>query len=251
MILIPLPHYGFDPTEAAVPWNYLVEKGMKIMFATPDGKPAVADQRLITGKGFGIFRGMLMADPKAIKSYDKMISSESFRSPISFEKIEVSNYKGIILPGGHDKGIKTYLGSTVLQQKVVEFFKAEKLVGAICHGTVLAARSIDPRTKQSVLYDYQTTSLLNSQELGAYYLTALWLKDYYRTYPMTVEEEVKMVLKSPKQFQSGKFSLRRDSLKDDSRAFVLQDKNYLSARWPGDARTFAKAFYKELRKDNI
>jgi hypothetical protein len=30
---------------------------------------------------------------------------------------------------------------------------------------------------------------------------------------------------------------------DDARpAFVVQDRNYISARWPGDVHTFAKTF---------
>ena len=36
-ILIPLPLAGFDPTETAVPWKVLSERGHKITFATPDG----------------------------------------------------------------------------------------------------------------------------------------------------------------------------------------------------------------------
>jgi hypothetical protein len=36
--------------------------------------------------------------------------------------------------------------------------------------------------------------------------------------------------------------LHRDTLEDSSPAFVVQDRNYVSARWPGDAHTFANAF---------
>ena len=34
----------------------------------------------------------------------------------------------------------------------------------------------------------------------------------------------------------------RDTADDDSPAFVVRDGNYVSARWPGDAHTFAKTF---------
>jgi hypothetical protein len=36
--------------------------------------------------------------------------------------------------------------------------------------------------------------------------------------------------------------LTRDTFDDDRPAFVVRDGNYVSARWPGDAHTFAKAF---------
>ncbi len=34
----------------------------------------------------------------------------------------------------------------------------------------------------------------------------------------------------------------RDSLTNDRPAFVVRDGAYVSARWPGDARTFARTF---------
>jgi putative intracellular protease/amidase len=36
--------------------------------------------------------------------------------------------------------------------------------------------------------------------------------------------------------------LQRDSIDDARPAFVVRDRNYISARWPGDAHTFAKTF---------
>ena len=36
--------------------------------------------------------------------------------------------------------------------------------------------------------------------------------------------------------------LERDSMDDDTPAFAVQDRNYVSARWPGDAYTFARTF---------
>ncbi len=48
-ILIPVPAYGFAPTEAAIPWKILSEKGLDIGFATPDGKQACADIFMLRG----------------------------------------------------------------------------------------------------------------------------------------------------------------------------------------------------------
>lgn len=69
------------------------------------------------------------------------------------------------------------------------------------------------------------------------------LPRYYRTYPAYVEEEVRAALRDPaRQFERGPISLtRRDSAADPSPAFVVEDGCYLSARWPGDAYSFARA----------
>ena len=40
----------------------------------------------------------------------------------------------------------------------------------------------------------------------------------------------------------------RDSEKDLSAGFTVRDGNYLSARWPGDAHAFARAFVQMLEE---
>jgi hypothetical protein len=156
--------------------------------------------------------------------------------------------EGLLLPGGHDKGVKEYLESATLQQCVVEFFTAAKPVAAICHGVIVAARSINPLTNKSVIHSYQTTALLRTQELTAYNLTRLWLGDYYLTYPgLTVEDEVRACLSDPNHFHVGSQPLFRDDMEHLHRGFTVRDRNYLSARWPGDAYSFSLAFVKMLQ----
>jgi protease I len=77
-------------------------------------------------------------------------------------------------------------------------------------------------------------------ELGAWALTCLYLGDYYRTYPLTVEEEVRGVLGRPEDFITGPPSLARDGPERLDAGFTVRDGNYLSARWPGDAHRFAR-----------
>ena len=247
-ILIPLPTYGFDPTEAAIPWKILSENNFEIVFISPQGNKAEADTIMLTGKRLGILKTVLGARQDALDAYSEMEKSKSFRNPLKYTDVQEKNFDAIFLPGGHDKRVKEYLESEVLQQLIVDFFKAQKPVGAVCHGVVLAARSIDPNTKKSVLFDYKTTSLLNSQELLAYNLTRLWLKDYYLTYPgLTVEDEVKSVLSDKNNFVKGPTPLSRDSKKQLKPGFVVSDRNYLSARWPGDIYNLTFAFVKMIR----
>ena len=126
-----------------------------------------------------------------------------------------------------------------------KFFELKKPVGAICHGVVLASRSKKPDGR-SVLFGRKTTALLASQEISAWLLTCIWLGNYYRTYPQTVESEVRSALASEKDFVKGPTPLLRDDLQKLSRGFVVQDGNYLSARWPGDSHLFGSKFLKML-----
>ena len=168
----------------------------------------------------------------------------------------------LLLPGGHRaRGMRSYLDSEVLQRLVVDAFRREILVAAICHGVLLAARTIDPATGRSVLYGRETTALTWELERRAWRLTRLtrfWDPDYYRTYTenpgdppgyMSVQAEVTRALKSPADFcdvavgsadwRVKTSGMMRDSATNSRPAFVVDDGDYVSARWPGDTHTFA------------
>ncbi|KYG64334.1 glutamine amidotransferase [Bdellovibrio bacteriovorus] len=244
-VLMPLPKKDFDPTEAAVPWRTLSRAGVQIYFATSDGGKATCDDRMISGDGLGVLAPLLVADKNAQAAYEDMIQCSEFRSPLKWENAREVDFDGLILPGGHAPGMKEYLESPVLQSQTAAFFERGKPVGAICHGVVLVARS-KCGNGQSVLYGRKTTSLLQSQELLAWNLTRWWLGDYYRTYPQTVEAEVRQSLQAPQDFLRGPLPLSRDSDSSLSAGFAVCDENYVSARWPGDAHLFARKFLERL-----
>jgi putative intracellular protease/amidase len=143
-------------------------------------------------------------------------------------------------------------------------------VAAICHGVLLAARSISKRTGRSVLFGYQTTALTWAFENSAWSvarITRFWDPDYYRTYLeqvgqpkgfMSVQQEVTRALARAEDFRDVRkgdpyyrrknSGLARDTLDDATPAFVVRDRHYLSARWPGDAHTFARTFAEMLKE---
>ncbi len=244
-VLIPLPQTGFDPTETGVPWKILTEAGVEVVFATVNGKKATCDNIMLTGKGLGLLAPFLKADKYGQQAYHDMAASTAFKNPLKWSHLKHEDFDGLILPGGHAKGMREYLESEILQQLVVDFFSVEKPVGAICHGVLLVARSHYPNGK-SVLHGRKTTALLASQGLIAWALTCLWMKDYYRTYSQRLAAEVKANLAATTDFIKGQMPLRRDNPLRLKKGFTVRDKNYLSARWPGDAHRFATEFLKLL-----
>lgn len=240
-VLLPLPERDFDPTETGVPWTALRAHEHRIVFATPNGQPGEADPKLVTGRGLGIFAPFLKADLNGCAAYGAMIATEAYRHPISYQEIRADDFAAVLLPGGHAKGMRPYLESPLLQSAVAAFFAEAKPIGAICHGVLLAARS-KAASGKSVLFGRRTTALTRLMELGAWALTASYLGDYYRTYPVTVEAEVKAALASPADFVHGPAAFARDAPSQLQRGFTVRDGNYLSARWPGDAHRFAAEF---------
>jgi putative intracellular protease/amidase len=248
-VLIPLPDRDFDVTEVAVPWRLLTDAGHEVVFATEHGgaRPA-ADPRLLTGVLFG----QLGADPQPIAHYRQLEQSPAFTSPMSWQALAVDSFDGLLLPGGHAPGMRQYLGSTELQSAVARFWALRRPVGAICHGVLVLARTRDPVSGRSVLAGRRTTCLTKRMERTAYYLTAWRLGRYYRTYPAYVQDEVVAALGDPGRFEAGPsgptVGLVRGTADDDRAAFVVEDGEYVSARWPGDAYLFGRRFLAVLER---
>src|SRR4051812_7072099 len=121
-ILVPLPRQDFDPTETAVPWRLLRSNGIEVYFATPEGLPGECDERMLTGKGLGPLAPLLSADKNGRDAYNEMIESHEFKNPLSWENMTADAFDGIILPGGHAKGMREYLESEKLKDVVQAFF---------------------------------------------------------------------------------------------------------------------------------
>jgi putative intracellular protease/amidase len=245
-VLLPLPDRDFDVTEVAVPWWILRDAGHEVVIATEQpGTVPAADPRLLTGVVFG----KLGAAPEAVQRYQELTRAPEFAATTAWAGLDPAAFDALLLPGGHAPGMRQYLGSPVLQEQVARFWALGRPVGAICHGVLVLARTRDPATGRSVLAARRTTCLPKYMERSAYLATAWRLGRYYRTYPAYVEDEVRAALDDPgRQFSRGPVTLSaRGTAADDSPAFVVQDGNYLSARWPGDAYLFGRRFCDLLR----
>src|SRR5436305_1169140 len=238
-VVMPLPDRDFDTTEVAVPWRVLTDRGHEVVFATErGGRPPACDPRLLAGVLFG----RLGADPEPIEFYERLVQAPEFQRPVAWSDVDPHAFDGLVLAGGHAPGMRQYLASTALQEKVAAYWQLERPVGAICHGVVVLARATDPATGRSVIAGRRTTCLPKFMERSAFYATAWKLGRYYRTYPAYVEDEVQAALDDPAQCKRGPRSTKRGTANDDGPAFVVEDGRYVSARWPGDAYLFARRF---------
>lgn len=243
-VLVPLPDHDFDVTEVAVPWHVLIKAGHEVVFATEHGAIPQADPLLLTGVLFG----KLGADEAPKRHYRELEAHHAFRNTLRWKDIVPTDFDALLLPGGHAPKMKQYLGSELLHAKVADFWRLERPVAAICHGVLVLARSVDPATGKSVLYDAKTTCLPKYMERNAYLISFWKLGRYYRTYDAYVEEEVRGALRDPKaQFDIGPRTMtKRGTADDHAPAFVVEDGRYVSARWPGDAYLFAEKLLARL-----
>lgn len=281
-VLIPLPQIDFDPTHVVVCWQVLSAAGVKVEFATTDGKPSAADPLMLDGEGLDLWGGLpvlrqikllgllLRADRHVRRGYEQLLADPAFLNPHKFSRLSISRFSGLMLSGGHRaKGMQAYLEDPVLLGFIGDFFATDRPVAAIAHGVLLAARS-KRSDGRSVLHGRKTTALPWSMERDAWNLTRflgrIWEPDYYRTYTELpgepegyrgVEAEVTRALARPTDFLNVTHDvpeyfrkttgMYRDTLKDSRPAWVVCDGNYISARWAGDSHTFAQMFAERLQ----
>src|SRR4249920_301541 len=67
-LLMPLPDSDFDPTESGVPWRTMRDHGQRVVFATPSGRTARTDPKMVTGEGLAPVTGLGLSIPLASSS---------------------------------------------------------------------------------------------------------------------------------------------------------------------------------------
>ncbi|EJU04515.1 class I glutamine amidotransferase-like protein [Dacryopinax primogenitus] len=257
-VLFLLSSQGHDPTELFIPALHFLKCGFSLTFATNDGEPAQADQKLLERGSFGRVWG---ASEEGRMAYEQILQLEAFQKPDSWgsERFNVLDYgtppsqtslwaDAIILPGGHDKPIRAFLESKTLQAHLRTFWPflsrsssdRPRVIGAICHGSLALAFTELP-SGQSVLRGVCSATLPRWMERAAWWGSQFWgLGGYYRTYGPEGRWCADDIVASGAKYVQGPLS---------TSPFVCVDPEwrYVSARFPGDAKLFAQKVEEEIR----
>ena len=276
-VLMPLPACDFDPTEVAVSWQVLSAAGHEVRFATPSGQPGQADDLMVTGRGldpWGAVPGLrrvtvvgrvLRADRRPARPMRRCAPTRPSGRRCTGGRPGAARTTHCCCPAGTGPAACAPISRAPRSSRWPSTRSGPaRPVGAICHGVLVAAAAVDPATGHSVLYGRRTTALtwaLERKAWGSPATPAFWDANYYRTYMeepgqpwgyMSVQQEVTRALairptsrtwSATRPTGARKTSGRaRDTPTDARPAWVVRDGSYVSARWPGDAYTFARTF---------
>ena len=245
--------------ETAIPYKIFAEAGFDVHFATENGKSPRCDSKML----YGIVGALLGANGEAKSAYHEMIATESnvggsISKPHAWmsPKFTLAEYDLVFLPGGHEKGVRQIIDSTKMHDLLADYFpttrrsKVSTLLGtpkrtlaAICHGVqILAFTPANSATStgksKSIIHDAKTTALPAIMEESIFWLTWLFLGDYYKTYgsgSKSVQGFVEDGLDNPKQFVNSPSW-------NASVPFIVEDEtyNYVTGRFPPDAWKLAR-----------
>jgi putative intracellular protease/amidase len=162
-----------------------------------------------------------------------MTADANYGRPLTYEEIDPADFDAVHLAGGHSQGIKQYLDSELLQRKIAEFQSTGKVIGAICHGTLILARARDQKTGKSLLYGRTATTLIKPLEKIAFLRTFYRVGRRYRTYWKYTETEVRKAVGPHGRVEHGA-ALRQP--------FVVVDGSLVTARYPVDVVQYSQKF---------
>ncbi len=232
-ILMPLPDHDFDPTEAAIPWKACTLQGWKVVFSTETGIVPEGDLRKLEGP----LPGLLTASQAARLAYREMTQDPAYRQPIHYASIDPTHYDALLLPGGDGLRVRQYLDNSLLRSKVLQFVEQHKLIGAICHGVLVPARTLDPGTGRSVLYGHKVTAPPKALDRFGYLLDKWFLRHGYIKYSDWAADEVRSQLEHPGDISFGPSFFK---------PYVVRDGALITSRWYLDAELFARTFVDAL-----
>jgi hypothetical protein len=117
-----------------------------------------------------------------------MAVSEECQHPLSWSEpgFTLDSFDLVLLPGGHEKGVRQIIDSATVHKLLVDFFPktrkpGKKAVAAVCHGVMVLSEAKDAQGN-SVIRECATTALPANFERVAFWGTRLFLGDYYKTY---------------------------------------------------------------------
>jgi putative intracellular protease/amidase len=193
--------------EFAIPYTEFVKAGYKVTVASPLG-------------------GKIPLDPNSLgeeNSEDWQIALKELVSTQTLQAIKDEAFDALILPGGHGP-MFDLASDTLLAELLKKFAKADKVIGAVCHGpAALVSTVLD--NGRSLVYGKNVTGFTNVEERA-----------------VQLDKLVPFLLEDKLIELGGKYTN-----KDAWQEYVVVDGNLITGQNPQSSSGFAKAVLTKLQ----
>ena len=257
--------------------------GHVVVFSTESGRPGAADDIMVSGRGLDVWSRVpglnrvvvvgrfLRANRDARAAYAQMLESTEYRHPVAWTDATPRRRRRFTAsrgpPRARDAQLHRQRDLAGPGGRSVQARHARRRDLPWCAPRGSIRRRIDRPLGALRPQDHRAHVGFGTTGVADRPLTRFWDPDYYRTYSekpgdpvgyMSVEAEVTRALENPDDFRNvptdsphrrtQTSGMARDTATDSRPAFVVDDGNYISARWPGDTHTFATAVSARLHE---
>ena len=142
-LIVAATNYGVWAEELQAPWDALRKAGHDLTLATPRGRKPLP---LVISVDPSFMDPMqnYQVNPQAVCDRTKeLVASNEWANPVLFSDLDMKDYDGIVMAGG--LGTMLDLANNIpLHKLVLDAYKSDKLVAAICYAVAVLVFTRDP-----------------------------------------------------------------------------------------------------------
>jgi putative intracellular protease/amidase len=157
-VLVLATNYAVWAEELQAPWDALKKAGFAVTLATPQGKKPLPIKMSIDPDFEDSLQHYKVNPPEVCKRVHELLDGTEWNNPIKIADAKMADYDAIVLTGGPGTPLDIDNNPKV-HTLLLEAFKTNKLIGAICYavGALAFTRNPDNNYK-SIIYGKQVTA---------------------------------------------------------------------------------------------
>lgn len=144
-VVVLASNYGFWAEELQAPWDALKQAGHDLTLATRLGKKPLPITVSMASDFLDPVRNLPINPPEVVARTAELLDGPDWDSPIRFSEIDMSQFDAIVLVGGPGSALDM-VGNPTLHRILLEAYKSDKLIGALCYTVGCLVFTRDPES---------------------------------------------------------------------------------------------------------
>ena len=151
-VVVLASNYGVWAEELQAPWDALEQAGHEVTLATRLGKKPLPIAVSMSPDFMDPVRNLPINPPEVVERTDALLSGPEWDNPLRFSDIDMSQFDAIVLVGGPGSALDM-VGNPQLHRILLEAYKSEKLIGALCYTVGCLVFTRDPdNDRKSIIF---------------------------------------------------------------------------------------------------
>jgi len=156
-VLVCATNYGTWGEELQAPWDALNKAGFDVTLATPLGKKPLPLAVSVDPGFIDPIINFAVNPPEVCERIKELVASDEWENPVKFSDAKMEDYDAIVLTGGLGAMIDM-CNSWHLHKLILDAYKAEKLIGALCYAVTTLVFLRNPDTGKAIIYGKRITA---------------------------------------------------------------------------------------------
>lgn len=157
-LLVVASNYGVWAEELQAPWDALSREGHRLTLATPLGKTPLPFAVSVDPDFVDPVQNYLVNPPEGCRRTEELVASGEWAHPMRLADAAMTDYDGLVIAGGPGADLDL-TNSGPLHRLILDAYRENKLIGAICFAVAALVMTRDPATgHRSIVHGRRITA---------------------------------------------------------------------------------------------